>query len=107
MLSAIEKLPEGYSEGIYEDQKYGIIKTVFNEDKSLKVSAKELGGNNFISLNYYIIPKNNLLRPCEMSNQKVIHFLQNVVITASKSINVKFGEIGRSMRFDQVTSTVK
>lgn len=80
LLNFIEKIPEGYSEGIYLSTKYGITKAIFNNHKSFKVYAEELKGTNFISLNYYITSNKTLLKPCEMPKQKVIHFLKNVHI---------------------------
>ena len=78
VLSNIKRLPLGYSEGIYNTKKYGITKTVFNNGKSVKIYAEELGGTDFISLNYYITLNKELLKPCEMPEQKVIEFLKNV-----------------------------
>ena len=80
ILKRIEKLPEGCSEGSYHDKKYGIIKTIFNNGNSFKVYGEELGGNDFISLNYYSTKSKGLIKPCEMSAQKVVHFLENVII---------------------------
>jgi peptide-methionine (S)-S-oxide reductase len=80
VLNYINKIPEGYSEGMYMNTKYGITKSVFNNNKSFKVYAKELQGTNFISLNYYITSTKKLLKPCEMPEQKVIHFLQHVTL---------------------------
>ncbi|WP_296385025.1 peptide methionine sulfoxide reductase [Winogradskyella sp.] len=85
MLKALmDKIEEGYSEGIYNDKKYGITKTIFNKGNSLKVYAEELGGNDFISLNYYVTKTNELLKPCEIPEQKVIHFLKNVVLISNE-----------------------
>ena len=81
LLQIIESLPEGYSEGIYKEAKYGITKNTFNGGKSFKVFAKSLSGNDFISLNYYITTKKEWLKPCEMPEQKVIDFLKNVLVT--------------------------
>ena len=78
LLPYIEKFPEGYSEGFYKGVKYGITKTVFNQGHSFKIYAKELCGTNFISLNYYLTGKNELLKPCEMPEEKVIDFLKYV-----------------------------
>ncbi|GGD21311.1 peptide methionine sulfoxide reductase [Hyunsoonleella pacifica] len=78
VLRYIDKLPEGYSEGMYQKEKYGITKAVFNNKKSFKIFAKALQGTNFISLNYYITSKDEFLKPCEMPEKKVIHFLQHV-----------------------------
>lgn len=77
VLKEILTLPKGYSKVLYQDKTYGVTRTDFNKGKSIKLFAKELGGKNFISLNYYITSKEELLKPCEMSKQKVIHFLKN------------------------------
>ncbi|AEL28522.1 hypothetical protein Cycma_4837 [Cyclobacterium marinum DSM 745] len=80
LLDRIYKLPIGYSEVIYENKKYGLTRADFNRGNSIKIYARELGGKNFISLNYYITNKQDLLKPCEMSDKKVIHFLKNLMI---------------------------
>ena len=76
LLDHINKLPEGYSEGIFNNAKYGITKSIFNNGKSYKIYAEELQATNFISLNYYVTDKQELLKPCEMPEQKVIEFLK-------------------------------
>ena len=76
----IQKIPEGYSEGTYNAKKYSITKETFNNGKSFKIYGKELQGNDFISLNYYITSHKDLLKPCEMPEQKAIHFLENIKI---------------------------
>ena len=80
VLDDLNRVDEGYSEGYYNSKKYGMTKTTFNKGKSIKFYAEELGGNDFVSLNYYITNSKELLKPCEMAEQKVIHFLQNVEI---------------------------
>jgi len=80
MLEYLNKIKEGYSEGIYNSKRYGITKTVFNNGKSTKLYAEELGGNDFVSLNYYLTKSKELLKPCEMPEKKVIDFLKHVVI---------------------------
>ena len=77
LLKRIQQLPLGYSEVPYENRKYGVTKSEFNQGNSYKVYAEELGGNNFISLNYYCTSAREILKPCEMSAQKVTHFLEN------------------------------
>ena len=77
LLQRIQQLPLGYSEVYYEKVKYGVTKSEFNKGKSYKIYAEELRGNNFISLNYYCTNKDEILKPCEMPKQKVIHFLEN------------------------------
>ncbi len=78
LLKHIQKLPLGYFEGIYNNKKYSITKEAFNNGKSFKIFGKELEGNNFVSLNYYLTSKHQLLKPCEMSKEKVIHFIKNI-----------------------------
>lgn len=77
ILEKIQLVPKGYSVGNYQNKKYGVTRTDFNNGKSIKIYAEELGGTNFISLNYYILESGNLLKPCEMPESKVIDFLNN------------------------------
>ena len=80
LLKYIQLIPKGYSEVLYQQKKYGVTRTDFNNGKSIKVFAKELGGNDFISMNYYITRASERLNPCEMPNQKVIHFIKNIAL---------------------------
>tara|TARA_R110002096_G_scaffold328166_1_gene522209 strand:+ start:852 stop:1103 length:252 start_codon:yes stop_codon:yes gene_type:complete len=80
LLDFIHKLPIGYSEVLYAGRKYGLTRTDFNNGMSIKVYAEEMGGTNFISLNYYITSSKELLKPCEMPEEKVIHFLKNLQV---------------------------
>ncbi len=77
LINNILDIPKGYSELLYNHKKYGVTRTDFNNGKSIKVYAKELGGVNFISFNYYIKTNGELLKPCEMPQEKVIHFLEH------------------------------
>ena len=70
ILKSIEKIPEGYSEGIYNNRKYGITKTIFNNGNSFKIYGEELSGNDFISLNYYIIKEKDLQNLAKCQNKK-------------------------------------
>lgn len=80
ILKHIHTIPNGYSEGIYADRRYGVTKAIFNNGNSFKIYAKELGGTNFISLNYYVIKGKGILKPCEMEEEKVIDFLKKLVL---------------------------
>lgn len=70
-------LPAGYSEVNYRDKRYSVSRTDYNAGRSIKIYAEELGGNHFISFNYYFTAKSNLLKPCEMPEQEIIHFLEH------------------------------
>ena len=80
LLKRIQQLPTGYSKVYYEKVKYGVTKSEFNQGNSFKIYATELGGNNFISLNYYCTSNNEILKPCEMPEEKVIHYLENYTV---------------------------
>jgi len=77
LIDKIQKLPLGFSVVEYNNKKYGVTRTDYNSGKSSKVYAEELGGVDFISLNIYITNKKENLKPCEMPEQRVIHFLNN------------------------------
>ncbi len=80
LLSIIQNWAEGYFEGRYKGKKYGISKASFNNGQSFKIFAEELGGNDYISLNYYVTSDREWLKPCEMPEQKVIDFIKKVRI---------------------------
>ncbi|WP_428665451.1 peptide methionine sulfoxide reductase [Runella sp.] len=56
----------------------GLPKRFSNQNHSFQIYAEELGGNDFISLNYYVTGQKELLKPCEMPEEKVINFFKNV-----------------------------
>lgn len=78
LIEQINRLPLGYSEGLYNYKRYSITKEIFNNGKSFKIFGRELQGNDFVSLYYYITSKIELLKPCEMPQKKVIDFLKNI-----------------------------
>ena len=80
ILYKIQDIPIGYSVGMYKNRKYSIIRTDFNDGRSSKIYARELKGNDFISLNYYQTTKRDLIKPCEMPLEKVLLFLKNIQI---------------------------
>lgn len=77
LLQKIQALPLGYSEVWYNNKRYGVSRKDFNEGKSLKVYAEELGGKDFISFNFYITTSKDQLKPCEMPAEKVRSFILN------------------------------
>ena len=60
----IQNLTEGYSAVMYNHKKYSVVKETFNNQQSFKIFAKELGGKNFIILNYYKMSDKHVLKPC-------------------------------------------
>ena len=51
-LNIVRKLPDGYSKVFFRNNVYGMSVSRFNEGKSIKVYVEELGGADFISMNY-------------------------------------------------------
>ena len=83
VLEKILQFPPGYSEAVYNNRKYSVLRRDFNNHKSIKLYAQELGGKDFISCNLYITETKQLLKPCEMPEQKVIRFLSNCQLLTS------------------------
>lgn len=74
-------LPNGANDVLYVGKRYLLRKETLLEGKLIKIYAEELGNTNVISGNYYSSIKNGLLKPCEMSDKKVIDFILNCRIT--------------------------
>jgi len=64
----------------YLGKRYLLRKETLLGGRLLKLYAKELGGNDIVSGNYYPTMKGGLLRPCEMSDKKVIDFVLHAVV---------------------------
>jgi len=74
------KLPIGSFFVRYKNSKYLVKKESVSSNKILKIYAKELKGNDIVSGNYFLTIKEGLLKPCEMSDAKVIDFVLNLEI---------------------------
>jgi len=62
LLTLILKLPLGYSEVWHQNKKFGVTRTDFNQGKSTKVYAEEIGGTYFVSFNYYRTQKERSIK---------------------------------------------
>jgi hypothetical protein len=71
------QLPCGSFYITYNNSKYLTTKQTYSNNKIIKLYAKELKGNDIVSGNYFISIKNGLLKPCEMSEKKVIDFIMH------------------------------
>ena len=70
-------LPNGANDVFYQEKRYLLRKETLLDGKLIKIYAEELAGNNIVSGNYYCSIKNGMLKPCEMSDKKVIDFVLN------------------------------
>lgn len=71
----LQTLKDGAYDVIFEDKRYLLRKETLLKGRLIKLYAQDLGGNDFISLNYYPNIKDGLLKPCEMPKDKVIKFV--------------------------------
>lgn len=73
-------LPNGAHDVRYLRKRYLLRKETLLGGKLLKVYAEELGGNDIVSGNYYPTMKGGMLKPCEMSDKKVIDFVLHALV---------------------------
>ncbi len=73
----LQALPLGTSTGTAHNRRYVATRSLFNAGKSTKLVAEELGGTDYISLNFYDLASGPRLKPCEMPASKVIAFLRS------------------------------
>jgi len=79
----IKALDNGSYDVVFNNKRFLLRKETQLDDKLIKLYAKELGGNDFISLNYYPYLKDGLLKPCEMPKEKVIDFINQMQVSDS------------------------
>lgn len=63
ILRFIQSLPEGYSTGVFRGRRYRVTRATYNEGRSFKVYAQELGGTGRVSFNYYLTERSEHLKP--------------------------------------------
>jgi len=73
-------LPDGANDVHYLGRRYLLRKETLLAGKLIKVYAEELGGNDIVSGNYYPTIKEGTLKPCEMSDAKVIDFILHATV---------------------------
>jgi len=72
----LDAIPIGAGTGHYNNRRYLVTRGLFAAGKSQKLVAQELGGPDYISLNFYALKNGPRLYPCEMLAEKVISFLR-------------------------------
>jgi len=71
----LQILLNGASYVFYNEKRYLLRKDTLLNGKLIKLYAEALGGNDVVSGNYYTTIKGGVLKPCEMSDEKVIDFV--------------------------------
>jgi len=73
-------LPNGAHYVSYRNTRYLMRKETLLEGKLIKLYAENLSSKDIVSGNYYPTMKGGMLKPCEMSDEKVIDFVINSTI---------------------------
>lgn len=68
-------LPNGANNVSYLGKRYLLRKETLLGGKLLKLYAERLDATDIVSGNYYPTMKGGMLKPCEMSDKKVIDFV--------------------------------
>ena len=68
-------LPEGACDVIFHSRRYLLTIERVAKGRITKLYARELGGRDIVSGNYFATVRNGLLKPCEMSPKKVVDFV--------------------------------
>ena len=79
---ALAALPDGTFYGRAHGRRYVATKSSFSQGKSIKLVAEELGGTDYISLNWYVLKTGPRLKPCEMAEAKVRAFVEELQVTS-------------------------
>jgi len=71
----LQVLPDGANYVLFNETRYLLRKDTLLNAKLIKIYAEALGANDVVSGNYYSTIKDGTLKPCEMSDKKVIDFV--------------------------------
>jgi hypothetical protein len=74
-LVALDALPEGYQEGVYRKERWGVTVTGQPGFRIRKLYGERLAGGDHVSFNLYTTRSGPKLKPCEMPEAKVINFV--------------------------------
>lgn len=73
-------LPNGANDIFYSGKRYLLRKETLLEGRLIKIYAEDLSSKDIVSGNYYPTMKGGMLKPCEISDEKVIDFVINSTI---------------------------
>ncbi len=79
-VTAYDALPLGTFQGTAYDRRYVVTRTNMAGGRSGKLVAEALDGSDYISLNFYRLAEQPLLKPCEMPAEKVIAFVTDLTV---------------------------
>ncbi|RIJ21311.1 hypothetical protein D1224_13415 [Henriciella barbarensis] len=74
-LTALAKLPTGYSRGSYCGGSWGVTVERSGDGRRAKLYGEALGSDDHVSFNLYCVAGEPRLKPCETPAAKVIDFV--------------------------------
>lgn len=75
---ALDQLTEGHQEGDFGGRRWGAAIHRSKDGRRVWLFAEELGGREIVSFNLYCTNESgSVLKPCEMSSEKVVEFVLN------------------------------
>ena len=98
---ALASIPSGYSRGDFEGRPWGVTVRRDADEKRIWLFAEDLSGKDIVSFNLYRMNSGRLsLKPCEMSSDKVVVFVQGyrVVDASSRARGTALAAPGCSVR---------
>jgi peptide-methionine (S)-S-oxide reductase len=78
LTELFERVPVGWSVMTYDGRRYGVTRTTKLNGRSESILAEALDGSDLVSANLYRTHEHDLLKPCEMPEQKVLDFLRGL-----------------------------
>jgi hypothetical protein len=79
LLGIVALWPEGFREGFFNARRWGVTVTREAGGAKLTLYARELGGTDVVSANFYRLSAGAFARPCEMPMAKVAAFIRGFV----------------------------
>lgn len=79
LFAVLAAWPEGYRDGVFEGRRWGVSLTRAAGGAKATLFARELGGTDFVSANFYQLAAGAEARPCEMPLAKVARFVAEFV----------------------------
>lgn len=75
-FTALKKLPRRYTEGVYNNRRYGTTVSEIARGRKIRLFAQQLGGKDYVSFNLYRLSDgSHRLNTCEMSTEKIVDFV--------------------------------
>lgn len=83
LLRWVEAWPECYREGFFTGRRWGATLTRSAGGAKVALYARELGGTDFVSANFYRLSAGAAVRPCEMPMAQIRRFVLEFIPDAA------------------------